>query len=633
MTHFFDFAIDCLCIAGFDGFFKVLNNAWTELLGWSKKELKSKSFIEFIHPDDRDATNNARVILSHGKKILKFTNRYQKKDGSYVHLQWKSYPMEERQLIYAIARNVTEDFRKDKIIRESEEMFRSIIEGSPMGVLLYKLEDNNDLILVGGNSATNEILKINYQNHLGRRIEDIFPRLQEQGIPEIYRKLAKEGGYWRNERINYRDEQINSAFEVHAFQTGPNRTAVFFLEITERLIAEKERIALERQIQHSQKLESLGVLAGGIAHDFNNLIMGILGNLDLALMECTTNEVGKEFIDDAKKATIRAADLTRQLLAYSGKGKFVIKKLSLSFLIKDISNLLRTMISKNITLNFDLDDEIPYIMADKTQIQQVVMNLIINGAEAIGETQGSLRIATGYHFCSQEYLKLSHLQEKPKPGNFSFVEVSDTGCGIGKDMIKKIFDPFFTTKFTGRGLGLAAVLGIMRGHSGAIMVYSEEGRGSTFKVLFPVIENQENDEEDSSEIQKDDITLSGKVLIVDDEDYVRKIASQMLQRMGFTTITAENGIKALEILTNERFTIDLIILDLTMPYMDGKRTFSEIRKLQPDLKIILSSGYNQQDVTQKFVGKQLTGFIQKPYQFDDLKKVMKEVMKEGMNDG
>jgi PAS domain S-box-containing protein len=401
----------------------------------------------------------------------------------------------------------------------------------------------------------------------------------------------------------------------------------FITDITARKRAEDERRKLEAQIQHAQKLESLGVLAGGIAHDFNNILLAILGNLDLALAELPIVSPVRENLLEAEKASRRAADLCHQMLAYSGKGHFVIQALDLSELIEEMSHMLEVSISKKAVFRYDLAENLPLVEADATQIRQIVMNLVLNASEAIGEKSGLIRLATGAMECDRAYLAGTWLDENHPEGLYVHIEVSDTGSGMNEQTRAKIFDPFFTTKFTGRGLGLAAVLGIVRGHNGAIKVYSEPGRGTTFRVLFPSAKNalgKGHSAERDAKLWRG----NGVILLVDDEETVRAVAKKMLERLGFSVSTASDGREALEIFRKDPDAFACVMLDLTMPHMDGEEAFRELRKIRQNVRVIMASGYSEQEVEQRFLGKGVATFMQKPYQLATLSSRLREVLEE-----
>lgn len=393
-------------------------------------------------------------------------------------------------------------------------------------------------------------------------------------------------------------------------------------EISNRKQVEDERNKMENKMQQTQKLESLGVLAGGIAHDFNNILTAIIGNAELALLRINKESPGVDNLHKIEEAAARAADLAKQMLAYSGKGKFVIENINLNLLLTDMLHMLEISISKKAELRLNLIPDLPSVEADATQIRQIIMNLVINASEAIGENSGVISVTTGCMDCSMDHLKDVWLDENLTQGLYVCLEIADTGCGMDTGTLEKLFDPFFTTKFTGRGLGMAAVLGIVRGHKGAIKVQSEPGKGTSFKILLPAsgkpaqIFNHDGFENNWKG--------SGTVLLVDDEETVRDIGKDMLQEFGFTAITANDGREAVEIFKTTP-DISFVILDLTMPHMDGEQCFRELRQLNPDVKVIMSSGFNEHEVTQKFMGKGLAGFIQKPYKLTALKEAIQKM--------
>ena len=395
----------------------------------------------------------------------------------------------------------------------------------------------------------------------------------------------------------------------------------------ERNMYDAERLYLEKQILHAQKLESLGVLAGGIAHDFNNILMAIMGNADLALMRINKESPVVENLHLIEQAAAKAADLAKQMLAYAGRGKFFVEHLDLNRLLEEMLHMLEVSISKKVMLRFIPTPNIPAIEADATQIRQIIMNLVINASEATGDNSGVIVITTGCMDCDKDSLKDVWLDENLTKGLYVYMEITDTGCGMDRETMMKIFDPFFSTKFTGRGLGMAAVLGIVRGHKGAIKIFSEPGKGTTFKILLPA--SSEPAKTITQGGQSDAWRGSGTVLLVDDEELVRGVGKEMLQALGFDIITANDGKEAIEIYKGNK-DIAFVILDLTMPCMDGDQCFQKLRQLKPDVKVIISSGYNKHEVTQKFEGKGLAGFIQKPYKLSALKEAIDGLYKSDL---
>ncbi|MEO7358994.1 MAG: response regulator [Gemmatimonadaceae bacterium] len=388
-------------------------------------------------------------------------------------------------------------------------------------------------------------------------------------------------------------------------------------DVTERRRVAQAREQFERKLQETQKLESLGVLAGGIAHDFNNLLTGVLGNASLAMNDVPPSSRTYTYLTEINEAASRAAELCRQMLAYSGRGRFVVSRVTLNEIIEQTIQLLQLSIANNAVLRFQLGESLPPIEADATQVRQVIMNLVINASEALGDKGGVITVSTGLTRVDSAYLRGTHLATAIDGGNYVHLEVADTGIGMAPDVQSRIFEPFYTTKFTGRGLGLAAVLGIVRGHGGTLKVYSEINRGSTFKMLFPAAAGEA--EVVANNASREPWKGSGNILVVDDEPAVRRTVSRMLELMGFTTVEANDGAHAVELFRARPDEIAMVMLDLTMPRLDGEQTYAELRRLKPSVRVVLMSGFNQQEAIARFTGKGLASFLQKPFSLETLR--------------
>lgn len=400
-------------------------------------------------------------------------------------------------------------------------------------------------------------------------------------------------------------------------------------DLTEEKQAEAMQRENEEALQQAQKLESIGVLAGGIAHDFNNLLTGIMGNAGLARRAIVAgrSEQAAALLRDVLAASERAADLTRQLLAYAGKGRFVVLPVDLSQLVSEVSTLIRASISKKITLVIDVPDDCPLVEADRAQLQQLVMNLVINGGEAIGDEPGTLtvRVRTE-HFTER--------REQPRTEGFPIVageyvriEVTDTGGGMDAETRGRIFEPFFTTKFLGRGLGLSAALGIVRGHRGAIGVRSEPGRGTTFTVLLPVPREPQRPDRSSGHVGLEhELQGVGTILVADDEEGVRSLVSNVLEGAGYTVELAHDGAHAVKQLRRLGERVRLILLDLTMPILGGAEAAAELRRIQPDVPIVAMSGYGDIEVMQRFGEVGVDDFLPKPFTPDQLASKVRDVL-------
>ncbi|MEQ2008837.1 MAG: PAS domain-containing protein [Limisphaerales bacterium] len=387
----------------------------------------------------------------------------------------------------------------------------------------------------------------------------------------------------------------------------------------ERQRVEQERAGIERKMVESQKLESLGVLAGGIAHDFNNLLTSILGNANLVRYDLPKDSPLHTSLEQIELTSLRAADLCKQMLAYSGRGRFQLQRVDLARLVEDTTHLLQISISKKVVLNFSFAAALPEVEVDTTQLRQIVMNLVINASEAIGDRSGLITLSTGLVLVDRAYLTTTYLAPELPEGEYVFLEISDNGCGMTAEVKARIFDPFYTTKFTGRGLGLAAVLGIVRGHKGALKVYSEPGRGTSFKLILPVASGAASSTA-GAPAAPDLWRGHGHILVVDDEEPVRTVAARLLASIGFQVTIAADGRDAVEKFEGNPGAFDLVLMDLTMPHLDGVQAFGLMRRLQPDVQVILMSGFNEQDAIASFTGKGLAGFLPKPFELATLRE-------------
>ena len=374
----------------------------------------------------------------------------------------------------------------------------------------------------------------------------------------------------------------------------------------------RERRQLEDQLRHAQRLESLGVLAGGVAHDFNNLLTGILGNVSLAMADLPPGSRLCSLLENAVKAAEQAGNLTRQMLAYAGKGTFFVQSLDITAVVRGISALLSASVTKNISLIFELQQDLPTVDGDLGQMQQLLINFVTNAAEAIGEDRpGTIVIATGQQDLSENDLRETVIRGELQPGRYVSVEVRDTGIGMDAETRQKIFDPFFTTKFTGRGLGLSAVLGIVRSHHGTIRVQSEPGMGSDFSVFLPSRERVALAAPLAPSMPE--AVPSAVILVIDDEETIRQTAKAILEKRGMRVYLAETGPAGVDTFRRHADRISLVLLDLTMPTMSGNEALRRIRAIRSDVPVIISSGYGELDAMRRVNAAEPVGFLQKPY--------------------
>ncbi len=517
--------------------------------------------------------------------------------------------------------------RRESALGESEQLFRQMAESVEEIFWLYDFQENRVLYV---NPAFERIFGLPVAAFL--KTSDVWKNaIHPQDRDWVLAVFAKEKDGPRD--IEYRilrsDGSVrwlrDSTFPILSAGSSVTRVAGVAEDITRRRADAEEKAALENKLQETQRLESLGVLAGGIAHDFNNLLTGVMGNASLARMVLPPDDDAQKYLTEIEAVALRAADLCKQMLAYSGKGRFEVQLLDLSALVKETTQLLQLSISKTATLHFNLPAQLPAVLADPTQFRQVVMNLVINASEALGGKVGTISLQTNLLHVDSDYLASTVLASELAEGDYITLEIADNGQGMSAETQARIFDPFFTTKFTGRGLGLSAVLGIVRGHKGALKVYSEIGKGTTFKLLFPVAKGQAKSLHREPDIIQD-WRGTGTILVVDDEDTVRTVAARILQSFGFKVITACDGQDAIEQFISARSEIVAVLMDLTMPNVDGEEAFRHLRLLQPDLRVLLMSGFNEQEAINRFIGKGLAGFLQKPFKPSELRTKLRDML-------
>lgn len=524
-------------------------------------------------------------------------------------------PDGEVETIAGTTRDVTDRKLAEEAVRKSQEPLRRLVESNIIGVVTAGLDGvktANDMFL-GIIGATREELDAGRVDWA----KATPPEQVDRDLRAIEEMRTK--GWctpFEKEYVHASGARVPILIGGVVLQNNPLEWICFVLDL-------RERKALEQRLQEKQKLESIGLLAGGIAHDFNNLLVGVLGNASLAADLLPAGSPAHSLISDVVSASERAAHLTRELLAYSGKGRFVLEPVDLSATARDVTSLVRSSIPSRVTLRLDLAPGLPPVEADPAQIQQLLMNLVINGAEAIGENPGLLTVCTAVEEVGSGSRdpRLANLEA----GSYVSIRVTDTGCGMDGATQAKIFDPFFTTKFTGRGLGLAAVSGIVRGHRGAIRVTSAPGQGSTFDVLLPVGQGLPRPVGPRAP-DRTDLRGAGVVLVVDDEEIVRRTASAALKRQGYEVLLAASGPAAIEILSQRPRDISVVLLDLSMPGMDGQETLRRLKPISPGIRVLISSGYNEAECLRQFGNEQISGFVQKPYTSTTLAEKVKSAL-------
>jgi two-component system cell cycle sensor histidine kinase/response regulator CckA len=502
--------------------------------------------------------------------------------------------------------------RAEQSLRESEERLRTVIQHMPVLMVAFDQQGS----IVAWNQECENVTGYKAGEMVGDlgAMERLHPDAAQRMVMMAEWRWPPRDYRGREWELTCKDNTVRTVSWSNiskAFPVADWSSWVIGIDITAAKRAQAEREQMQSKLLQTQKLESLGVLAGGIAHDFNNLLTGILGNAGLALLRLEASSPARECIQRVIGASERAAELTRQMLAYAGKASFEIRPISLSEHILETTHHLTATISKKVSFDLRLGDGLPAVEVDPAQIQQLAMNLIINAAESCGDGPGTVMVSTRQTNVEKGQHEQWFTGETLSPGCYVCLEVQDSGCGMDEETVAKIFDPFFSTKFTGRGLGLSTVLGIVRAHRGSLQVKSSPGQGSTFKVLLPASQRSVGDQ--LADQRLGSLSGRGLILVVDDELFVLEVARRILEGYGYDVVTAENGRQGLEIFRQKSKDIDLVLLDKTMPDLDGEETYRAMKALEPGLVAILTSGYQETEVTSHFLSHELAGFVQKPY--------------------
>jgi signal transduction histidine kinase/ActR/RegA family two-component response regulator len=507
---------------------------------------------------------------------------------------------------YGFVQFIQERHRSEEATQASERRHRALLDTIPDVVLRRK----RDGIYTDFKPANHFGRFMPSADFIGKHISQILPpAVVEVSMAASEKALATGEAQVYEYRMPNRLTGIMRDYEARVVPSGADEVQVIVRDITEDKLQEE-------RIRQAQKLESLGVLAGGIAHDFNNLLTGMLGQTSLAKFKLTRGQSATEHIDKAITSAERASDLTRQLLAYAGKGNFQITALDLTQLIREITGLLETALPNRAALQLHLEDSLLPIEADRGQIQQVVMNLVINATEALPPEGGYVQIKTTNHFLTDEGDMSSSTGDKLLPGHYVMLQISDNGCGMDEKIRSRIFDPFFSTKSSGHGLGLSATLGIMRTHHGGIQVQSQLGIGTSFTLLFPAMPAARRTPVGAPERVEVAQVPSSYVLVVDDEATIRELAADILTAEGISVYLAASGMEGIEHFRQHPDQIALVLLDLKMPGLSGEDTLQALRQIDPQVNVILSSGYSETEVTNHFREGEIIAFLQKPYDVD-----------------
>jgi len=600
-----------------------VNESFCRMLGYTRSELIGLTARQITHPEDVAASLTLVERLLAGQTdpgVLE--KRYIRKDGGIVHASLSIGLIRDgagaSRFFVGQVTDVTERRRTEAELQARQNQLDTILTNTP--IVLYALDAQGRYTLCEG--AGLAALGRRPGEAVGQSAFDLYASRPDI-IADFRRGLA-------GETFTSQREYNGAVFELRGtpLREADGRVSGVIgvaLDITAHVEAGREKKNIERKLQEVQRLESLGVLAGGVAHDFNNLLTAILGNASLMRLELGENPAVLSNLNQIEQASRTAAGLCQQLLAYAGRSRLNAQELDLSQLVRDTTDLLRVTVGNHARLQFTLAADLPAVLADTSQIRQVLLNVVLNAAEALGRRDGVIEISTRRQKADAAWLAEARTGHDLQPGDYVCLDITDNGPGLSAETQARIFDPFFSTKGSGRGLGLAAALGIMRSHQGALRLTSQPGHGTSFTLAFPVRSSSPPKPEAARPAPGRNWRGHGSVLIVDDEEAVRGIAAQMVAYYGFDVKQAESGQQALELVRERPTPFDLVLLDLTMPGMDGFATFTALREVKPEQRIVIFSGYSAHDARQRFAGQNLNGFLQKPFSADALREILTQV--------
>lgn len=596
------------------------NPAFTSAYGWTLEECVGKKMNNFVPDESWPETKMAIDKLLSGEGFSGTeTTRYTKKgDIRYVRMGGSVYRNFEGIPVgtIAIQYDITEHKKAEHALRESEERLRAIFEASADPIVLYDTQGYPQYL----NPAFTQVFGWTWGELEGRLIPFVPDNEKERisaGIRYLYDNYYGNGEALRVEtrRLTKDGRTLDillNASLIKGDEGAPVGMVVNLSDITERK-------RLEAQLQQAQKMEAIGTLAGGIAHDFNNILMGIQGRISLMLMDTHLSHPHFEQLRGMEACVKSATDLTKQLLGFARGGKYEVKPMNLNEIVKKTSDMFgRTR--KEINIHRKYQKDIWTAEADRGQIEQVLMNLFINAWQAM-PGGGDIYIETENVIINDDHRK----HYKVDSGRYVKISVTDTGAGMDEATQQRIFEPFFTTKEMGRGtgLGLASVYGIVKNHKGIINVYSGKGEGTTFNIYLPASESEVIK---GRELKKDVLRGSGNVLLVDDEEMILDVVKEMLNSLGYKVLIATSGKEAIDICKKDKEKIHIVIMDMIMPDMGGNETYYRLKQTNPDLKILLSSGYAINGKAMEILERGCNGFIQKPYNMKQLSEKLREIL-------
>jgi PAS domain S-box-containing protein len=614
-----------IAIANPEGYFIEVNRAFTKMLGYTEKELTTMGVKDIYPRKELKRVLHKFKAQTEGEKRLAQNIPCLRKDGSliYVNINSTRVILDGATCNIGFFQDISKRVMAEDALRESEEKYRNILTNMEEGYFEVDLAGN----LVFFNDASCELIGYPADELMGMNNRQFTSRRTAKKMFSTFNRVYRTG---KPAQIAHFEviskDKVNKHLELSASlmkdsEQQPIGFRGIVRDVTTRLKSQKEKERLASQIQHVQKMESIGTLAGGIAHDFNNLLMGFQGNISLMLLDLEEDHPHVEYLKNMESYVLRGSELTRQILGFARRGKYQVKTTNINDLLDKSADMF-SRAKKEITIHKKFQENLWPADVDRGQLEQVLLNLFVNAWQAM-PGGGEIYIETEKVHLEDDYDKPYEIV----PGPYVRISVTDTGIGMDNDTQQKIFEPFFTTKAVGRGtgMGLASAYGIIKNHNGIINVYSEKGHGTIFKIYLPA-----SDKKVATESAKPQKLLKGTetIMLVDDEHMVIDIGKEILEKLGYEVITAASGTEALTVFKNNKKKIDLVILDMIMPDMGGRETFENLKACQPQVKVLLSSGYSIDGQATEILNSGCKGFIQKPFSLKQLSRKMREILDE-----